>query len=175
MTTTTQPPTTTPRRPIGVGDRVVHPRHGAGQVVGRRARVIDGNARDYLEIELEAAALRISVPCDATAAVGLRPVAGPARVREIVGVLEAPAEGAPGNFSARRKAYRARLESGDVLALAAVIRDLAVRAAASPLPTSERDLYQRSRRVLASELSFALDLDAPDAAAFIDDHIEAQP
>ena len=174
MSATSQPPTTTSRRRFDVGDRVVHPRHGAGEVVERRARVVEGNARDYLEIELAAASLRISVPSDATAAVGLRPVAGPARVREIVGVLEAPPESSDRNYSARRKDYRARLETGDVLALAAVIRDLAARAAASPLPTGERDLYQRSHGVLASELAFALGLDAPDADAFIDEHIEAQ-
>jgi RNA polymerase-interacting CarD/CdnL/TRCF family regulator len=53
-----------------------------------------------------------------------------------------------------------------------VIRDLAARAAASPLPTGERDLYQQSRRVLASELSYALDVDAEGAGAFIDEHID---
>jgi CarD family transcriptional regulator len=174
MTPTTQPSTTTTRGRFGVGDRVVHPRHGAGQVVGRGARVVEGSARDYLEIELAAASLRISVPCDATVDVGLRPVACPATVREIVGVLQAPAEGPGRNYSARRKEYRTRLESGNVLALAAVIRDLAVRAAAAPLPTGERDLYHHSRRVLASELSYALELDAQDADAFIDEHIEAR-
>jgi RNA polymerase-interacting CarD/CdnL/TRCF family regulator len=56
-----------------------------------------------------------------------------------------------------------------VLALAATIRDLAARAR---LPTGERDLYQHSRRVLASELSYALGVDAEDAGAFIDEHIE---
>ena len=173
MNTTAPEPLSTPaRRRFDVGDRVVHPRHGAGRVVLRRPRVVEGSARDYLEIELTAASLRIMVPCDATAAVGLRPVAGPRRVREIVAVLEAEPEGADRNHSARRKHYQAQLEGGDVLALAAVIRDLAARAAASALPTGERDLYQQSRRVLSSELSYALDVDAEGAGAFIDEHID---
>jgi CarD family transcriptional regulator len=160
----------TPSERFDVGDVVVHPRHGAGNVVERRQRVVEGHARTYLEIELTATALRIMVPCDAAAAVGLRPVVGPSRLREIVGVLEAEPEGADRNWSARRKHYRTQLESGDVLALAATIRDLAARAT---LPTGERDLYQHSRRVLASELSYALGVDAEDAGAFIDEHIEA--
>ena len=57
-----------------------------------------------------------------------------------------------------------------MLALAATIRDLAAR---PMLPTGERDLYQHSRRVLASELAYALGVDAEDADAFIDEHIEA--
>ena len=112
------------------------------------------------------------VPCDATAAVGLRPVAGPHRITEIVAVLEAAPEGADRNYTARRKRYREQLAGGDVLELAAVIRDLAAREAAAPLPTGERDLYQHSRRVLASELSYALGVDAEGAGAFIDAHTD---
>lgn len=172
MTTSTKPLSTPSRRRFDVGDRVVHPRHGAGEVVERRQRDVEGSQREYMEIELTAPALRIMVPCDAAAAVGLRPVSGPRRVRQIVEVLEAAPEGADPNYSARRKRYQAQLAGGDVLGLAAVIRDLAARAAASALPTGERDLYQRSRRVLASELSYALGLDAEDAGAFIDGHID---
>jgi CarD family transcriptional regulator len=168
MDTATQPRTSSGR--FDVGDVVVHPRHGAGNVVERRRRMVEGRARAYLEIELTATPLRIMVPCDATAAVGIRRVVGPRRLREIVGVLEAEPDGADRNWSARRKHYRAQLESGDVLALAATIRDLAARAT---LSTGERDLYEHSRRVLASELSYALGVDTEDAGAFIDEHIEA--
>jgi CarD family transcriptional regulator len=173
MTTVTTTAFRSRRTRFDVGDFVVHPRHGAGEVVERRRRVVEGSSRDYLEIELKAPSLRIMVPCDATAAVGLRPVVGPRRVREIVEVLEDVPDGTDRNWSARRKHYAATLETGDVLGLAAVIRDLSVRAAASELPTGERDLLQRSRRVLASELSYALGVDAEHAGAFIDEHIEA--
>jgi CarD family transcriptional regulator len=170
METATQPRTHTGR--FDVGDVVVHPRHGAGNVVERRPRVVEGCARTYLEIELTATALRIMVPCDATAAVGLRPIVGPRRLREIIDVLEAEPDGADRNWSARRKHYRAQLESGDVLALAATIRDLATRAT---LADGERDLYQHSHRVLASELACALGLNAEDAGAFIDERIGTAP
>jgi CarD family transcriptional regulator len=172
MTTLPTPAPTSPRSRFDVGDRVVHPRHGAGQVVERRSRVFDGSARDYLEIELSAASLRIMVPCDATAAVGLRPIVDQLGLREIVEVLQDVPVAVDQNYSARRKHYRAQLEGGDVLALAGVIRDLAARDAASPLPTGERDLYQHSRRVLGSELAYALGVDAEGADAFIDEHIE---
>ena len=170
MDTETQPRTRAGR--FDVGDVVVHPRHGAGNVVERRRRVVEGCTRTYLEIELTVTDLRIMVPCDATAEVGLRPIVGPRRLREIIGVLEAEPDGGDRNWSARRKHYRAQLESGDVLALAATIRDLAARAT---LATGERDLYQHSHRVLASELAYALGIDAKDAGVFIDEHIGTAP
>lgn len=170
MDTATQPRTCTGR--FDVGDVVVHPRHGAGNVVERRRRVVEGCARTYLEIELTATSLRIMVPCHAAAEVGLRPIVDARRLREIVDVLGAEPDGAERIWSARRKHYRAQLESGDVLALAATIRDLAAR---PTLSTGERDLYQHSHRVLASELAYALGVDAENAGAFIDEHIGTAP
>jgi CarD family transcriptional regulator len=154
-----------------VGDRVVHPHHGAGEVVSRRRRRLLGSMRDYLEIEFAHTSLRIMVPCESAAAVGLRAVVGRRRVRRIVEVLESAPDAENCSWSQRQKRYRAKLKGGDVLDLAAVIRDLAVRAAGAQLPTSERELYERSRQVLASELCYALDIDAERARAYIDESI----
>jgi CarD family transcriptional regulator len=161
---------------FGVGDAVVHPHHGAGVVVSRSQRrpLGGGIPENYLEIELAEPSLRIIVPCDAAESVGLRAVIGERRLRRVVEVLE----GEPGpvveNWSARQKGYRAKLKGGDVLDLAAVIRDLAVRDAQSPLSSVERQLYERSRQVLASELRYALGVDEDRAAAYIDEHVAAR-
>jgi CarD family transcriptional regulator len=153
-----------------VGDAVVHPHHGAGRVVSRRRRRVLGDVRDYLEIVLPRN-LRIMVPCDAANAVGLRAVVGPAGLRRIVEVLEDEPEVVSESWQARQRRLRGRLKPGDVLGLAAVVRDLAARDAQSGLPTSERDLYERCRRQLASELCYALGVDGATAAQYIDEHV----
>jgi CarD family transcriptional regulator len=153
-----------------VGDPVVHPHHGAGLVVSRRPRLLLGAVRDYLEIEFPPG-LRIMVPCDAAGAVGLRAVVGSRGLRRIVEVLEDEPEVVSENWSARQKRYREKLKGGDVFELAAVVRDLAVRGAESKLASTDRELYERSRRVLASELCYALGVDGACAAAYIDEHV----
>ena len=154
-----------------VGNLVVHPHHGAGVVVSRRRRQLAGGARTYLEIDLAHSSLKIMVPCDAAASVGLRAVAGARQVRRIAAVLEDEPDLSGASWSVRQTHYRAQLKGGDVLELAAVVRDLAARAAESALSTSERELYERSRRVLASELCYALGVDAERAAAYIDERV----
>jgi CarD family transcriptional regulator len=67
--------------------------------------------------------------------------------------------------------YRDRLKRGDVLELAAVVRDLASRVGESRLSGREDDLYGRTRRLLASELRCALGSDAERAHAYIDEHV----
>lgn len=153
-----------------VGDAVVHPHHGAGRIVDRRPRRVLGDVRDYLEIELPPD-LRIMVPCDAASALGLRAVVGVGGLRAIVEVLEDEPEVVLESWPARQKRLRQRLKAGDVLDLAAVVRDLAARAAESAPPTSERELYQRCRRLLGSELCYALGVDGAGAARYIDEHV----
>src|SRR5437763_7816091 len=158
-----------------VGDLVVHPHHRAGRVVSRRRRrLLGGGERGYLEIDLVDSPLKIMVPCESTAAVGLRAVAGPRRLARIVAVLEAEPDAALGNWSARQRHYRERLKGGDVLELASIVRDLAVHATDSGLSAREDDLYQRLRRLLASELACALGVDAQHAVEYIDEHVASR-
>jgi RNA polymerase-interacting CarD/CdnL/TRCF family regulator len=114
---------------------------------------------DYLEIELTDSALKVMVPCESAAADGLRSVAGPRRAARIVALLEAELVAMLGNRSARGRQYRGKLKGGGVVELASVVRDLALRASASPLAPREGAPYERTRRLLASELGCALGLD----------------
>ena len=154
-----------------VGDRVVHPHHGAGVVVSCERRVLLGSERDYLEILLDHHALRILLPCGSIEEVGLRRVMDRRGVERIAAVLEEEPNLMPRTWAAREKLYRGKLREGDVFELAAVVRDLAVRAAESELPTTERELYERLRRILVSELRYALGVDHGRAGAYIDQHI----
>ncbi len=168
---TAQPEVSEVEAPFVVGDAVVHPRHGAGMVFSRRPRCLLGSVCDYPEIELAHASLRILVPCEAVGAVALRSVVDRRRLARIVEVLEDESEVVPPSWPARQKRCREKLKGGDVLELAAMVRDLAARAAKSALPASERELDERSRRLLGSELCCALGLDRVHAAAYIDEPV----
>ena len=166
---------TEPPRAFDVGDTVVHPHHGVGVVVSRRPRRLVGGTRNYLEIELDHHSLRIMVPCDCASRLGLRPVMDRERLRCIVEVLEEEIEVVSESWSARQKRLRAMLKSGDLLELAAVLGELATRAAKSAPPATERALYQRSRQVLASELQYVLEVDEARAEEYIDEHVARKP
>ena len=129
-----------------------------------------GAERDYLEIELPGA-LRIMIPCDVASAIGLRSVVGAAGLRRIVEVLAGEPESVSETWAARRRRLRETLKAGDVLDLAAAVRDLAARAAESALPRTEREVYDRCRWLLGSELCYAIGVDGAGAARYIDDHM----
>jgi CarD family transcriptional regulator len=154
-----------------VGDLIVHPHHGVGRVISNQQRRLAGPERSYLEIDLVDSTLRIMIPYESATTVGLRPVVGPAQVRQIAAVLEAEPAPPTGNWSTRERRYREQLKCGDVLDLAAVVRDLALRASDHRLATREQELHDQTRRRLASELGCALGLNPEQAASYIDWHI----
>jgi CarD family transcriptional regulator len=137
-------------------------------VVSRGRRRLAGSERSYLEIELIAGGLKIMVPCQSANAVGLRAVVSPGQLAQITAVLEGDPGALQGTWSWREPQYREKLKSGDVLALAAVLRDLA----AQPRLTAREDqLHDRLRALLASELACALQIDITQAGTYIDQHV----
>ena len=155
----------------GVGDVLVHPHHGVGRVLSNQRRKLAAGERSYLEIEFVDRAMTIMLPCESTAALGLRSPATPAEALHIVAVLQAQPDGFPGNWTAREKHYRGRLKGAGVLELAAVVRDLAPRAARAHLTAREQELHDRARRQLTAELAHALGRTVAQAATDIDEQI----
>jgi CarD family transcriptional regulator, regulator of rRNA transcription len=157
------------------GDVVVHPYHGAGRVLSRRRRRLAGRERSYLEIELADCALKVMIPCESAAAVGLRTVAGPEQLDRIPTVLTSPARAVSGNWATRERHYRERLKRADVLELAAIVRDLASGTAEIKRSAREDELHEHVRRLLTSELAYALGVDTEQATAYIDKHLASVP
>jgi CarD family transcriptional regulator len=74
----------------------------------------------------------------------------------------------PKNWNRRFKHNREKIKTGDVFELAEVVRNLALREMEKGLSTGEKQMYTRAKRILASELMYALDKDAEDTEEYID-------
>jgi CarD family transcriptional regulator len=151
------------------GDTVVYPQHGAGVIEKREVRRVLGEEREYLVIRVLHSDLTLSVPADAAADAGLRPVMDDEGVERLVAVLTGEGgDEAQETFNRRFRANREKLKTGDVLELAGVIRDLAHRDAEKGLSTGERQMLGQAKRVLASELRFVRGTDEDEALEWLD-------
>jgi CarD family transcriptional regulator len=121
-----------------VGDKIVHPAHGAGVIAAIEQRdVLDDYSRYYI-IDLAAQDMRLMVPVRTAKEIGLRSVAGQRRSRSVLKILEEPPEELPDDFKRRQALLTERLRTGDAEALATVVRDMAHR--------SQRGRRTRPRR-----------------------------
>ena len=110
-----------------VGETVVYPHHGAATITEVKTRIIKGEEKMYLKLNVTQGDLTIEVPADNIDLVGVRDVIGREGLDRVFEVLRAPFTEEPTNWSRRYKANLEKLASGDVIKVAEVVRDLAVR------------------------------------------------
>ena len=154
-----------------VGDKVVYPHHGAGTVVKKETREVLGKKRDYLTIKILHNDMTVQVPCENAEKVGLRKVIDEKMVDVVVKALTGNGTQMPKNWNRRFKHNREKIKTGDVFELAEVVRNLAIRETEKGLSTGEKQMYTRAKKILASELMYALDMEEDEAETHLEELI----
>ena len=154
-----------------IGDNVVYPHHGAGKVVKKEIKEVLGEKRQYLTIQILHNDMTVMVPCENADRAGLRRVIGEEAVARVLAVLRDDVSQMPKNWNRRFKHNREKIKTGDVYELAEVVRNLAIRETEKGLSTGEKQMYTRAKKILASELMYALEMDEDGAEAHLEDLI----
>jgi CarD family transcriptional regulator len=152
-----------------LGDNVVYPHHGAGQVLKKERRKMFGEEREYLTIKILHNDMTVMVPCENAGVAGLRRVIDEETVQKVLAVLAAEVSEMPKNWNRRFKHNRDKIKTGDIYELAEVVRNLAIREHEKGLSTGEKQMFTRAKKILASELMYALDKDEDEAEQHLDD------
>ena len=151
-----------------VGDSVVYPHHGAGRVVKKEAKEVLGEKRDYLTIKILHNDMTVMVPCENAGKAGLRRIIDEEAVKKVLAVLKDDVSEMPKNWNRRFKHNRDKIKTGDIYELAEVVRNLAIREHEKGLSTGEKQMFTRAKKILASELMYALDKDEDEAEQHLD-------
>ncbi len=158
-----------------IGDNVVYPHHGAGQVIKKEQKEILGEVREYLTIKILHNDMTVMVPCENAGKAGLRRVIDEDTVKKVLSVLSDDVSEMPKNWNRRFKHNRDKIKTGDIMELAEVVRNLAIREQDKGLSTGEKQMYTRAKKILASEMMYALDKDEEQAEAYLDGILTREP
>ena len=153
-----------------IGDKVVYPHHGAGTVVKKEKREVLGEQREYLTIQILHNDMTVQVPSENCDKVGLRRViVGDKEIAPVLKALTGVSTEMPKNWNRRFKHNRDKMKTGDILELAEVVRNLALRDHEKGLSTGEKQMYVKAKKILASEFMYAKDMTEDEAAAWLDE------
>jgi CarD family transcriptional regulator len=152
-----------------IGDQVVYPHHGAGKVLKKEQKEVLGEKREYLTIKILHNDMTVMVPCENAGRAGLRRVIDDDDVKKVLAVLRDDVSSMPKNWNRRFKHNRDKIKTGDVFELAEVVRNLAIRESDKGLSTGEKQMYTRAKKILASELMYALDMGEDES----EEHLES--
>ena len=151
-----------------IGDKVVYPHHGAGNIIKKELKEILGQKREYLTIQILYNDMTVMVPCENAEAAGLRKVIAEETVDEVLAVLRDDGTQMPKNWNRRFKHNRDKIKTGDIFELAEVVRNLSIRDLDKGLSTGEKQMFGRAKKILASELMYARDMEEQEAIDFLD-------
>ncbi len=152
-----------------VGETVVYPHHGAATITEVKTRLVRGEEKLYLKLDVAQGDLVIEVPADNVDLVGVRDVIGREGLDRVFGVLRAPFTEEPTNWSRRYKANLEKLASGDVVKVSEVVRDLWRRGQDRGLSAGEKSMLAKARQILVSELALAEKTDEEKASTALDE------
>ncbi|HWF32418.1 MAG TPA: CarD family transcriptional regulator [Solirubrobacteraceae bacterium] len=152
-----------------LGDHVVYPHHGAGKVLKKEEMEMLGETREYLTIKILHNDMTVRVPTENAAIAGLRRVIDEETVKKVLDVLRDNVSEMPKNWNRRFKHNRDKIKTGDIYELAEVVRNLSLRESEKGLSTGEKQMFTRTKKILASELMYALDKDEEEAENYLDE------
>ncbi len=144
-------------------DHVVYPTHGVGKVSGVEEQEVAGYKLELFIIEFEKDKMTLRVPVAKAKAVGMRKLSSPEIVGNALNTLKGRARIKRTMWSRRAQEYEAKIDSGDLVSIAEVVRDLH-RAGGQPEQSySERQLYEKALARMAREVAAVEKTDEPTA------------
>ena len=155
------------------GDYVVYPTHGVGRVEKIAVEDIAGHRLELIHITFEENRMTLRVPVAKARTAGLRKLATQAKFDEALAVLRGRARIKRTMWSRRAQEYEAKINSGDPIAIAEVVRDLHRNAGQPDQSFSERQIYELAMDRLAAELAALDATDKVTAAAKLVNFLKA--
>ena len=150
-----------------VGDKVVHPQHGAATIARRIKREFGGVVRDYYVLDISTESLTVMVPVEKVDSV-VRSVISKTQSRNVLASLKEEAQEAGANWSRWYKVLTEKMYSGDIFQVAEVVRDLSFAQQTKGISPALKRMLSKARMTLISELSFSLEEDEEEATKRLD-------
>ena len=150
-----------------VGDHVVYPAHGVGRINGVETQEVAGLSLEVYVITFDHEKMTLRVPTRKAKAAGLRPLANTDIVGKALTTLKGRARIKRTMWSRRAQEYEAKINSGDLISIAEVVRDL-YRAENQPEQSySERQLFESAMDRMAREVAAIESIDRDSAVAML--------
>ena len=147
---------------------VVYPAHGVGQIISIEEQEIAGLNLELFVVAFEKDKMTLRVPTHKAVEIGLRSLSSPEVVSRAMSTLRGKAKVKRAMWSRRAQEYEQKINSGDLIAIAEVVRDLHRNDDQREQSYSERQLYEAALERLTREVAAVADGDEAAAAKKVD-------
>ncbi|MDF1775904.1 MAG: CarD family transcriptional regulator [Rhizobiaceae bacterium] len=172
---TTQQKKPSQRQGFKTGEFIVYPAHGVGQIATIEDQEVAGHKLELFVIDFDKDKMRLKVPVAKALSIGMRKLSETDFVERALKVVQGRARVKRTMWSRRAQEYDAKINSGDLISIAEVVRDL-YRADNQPEQSySERQLYEAALDRMARELAAVNKLSDTEAVRLIEVNLNKGP
>ena len=161
--------TKTKKNEFRPNDYVVYPAHGVGQIISIEEQEIAGLQLELFVISFEKDKMTLRVPTNKATEVGMRSLSSPDVVTKALDTLKGKARVKRAMWSRRAQEYEQKINSGDLLSIAEVVRDLHRTDDQREQSYSERQLYEAALERLTREVAAVSGVDEVKAQKKVDE------
>lgn len=140
-----------------VGDKVVHPMHGAGIIEGIAEERVSGRKANYYVFRMPVGGLVLKIPTENCGSIGVRSLSSAEEIGEVLRRIPEMDVDMTANWNHRYRENMQRIKSGDLLEVARVIKGLMWRDAQRGLSNGERKMLHTAKQILISEIVLVQD------------------
>ena len=150
-----------------VGDKIVHPMHGAGVIDSIVTKKVNGVVREYYILKLPVGGMLVMIPTSNSEEIGVRPVVDKDEADRLIASMPDIEVDMTQNGNRRYRENMMRIKSGDLLEVAKVVKGLMLRDVDRGLSTGERKMLHSAKQILISELVLSQNTSYEDVEARI--------
>lgn len=163
------------RQGFKTGEYIVYPAHGVGQIVSIEDQEVAGHKLELFVIDFQKDKMRLKVPVAKAASIGMRKLSETDYVERALKVVQGRARVKRTMWSRRAQEYDAKINSGDLISISEVVRDL-YRAENQPEQSySERQLYEAALDRMAREIAAVNKMSETEAVNLIEVNLNKGP
>lgn len=163
------------RHGFKTGEFIVYPAHGVGQIVSIDEQEVAGHKLELFVIDFQKDKMRLKVPVAKATSIGMRKLSETDYVERALKVVQGRARVKRTMWSRRAQEYEAKINSGDIVAIAEVVRDL-YRSESQPEQSySERQLYEAALDRLSREIAVVQHVTETEAVKEIEGQLARSP
>ncbi len=158
---------------FNVGDKVVHPLHGAGTIEEIKEMEIVGKKRKYFVVRFTIGNMVTHIPVENCENIGIRPIIDKQEAKKVLQSFRDADVEDDANWNKRQRDNLVKVRSGDIYQVSAVLKELMYREKIKGLSTSERKTLCSAKQIVVSELVLSEVADISDIESIMNDTVEA--
>lgn len=144
---------------FNIGQKAVYPCHGVGTIETIESRSIGGDNQEFYVLKIQSTGAKVMVPTRSARSVGMRAVISAPEVERIYEILKSPSKRSNATWNRRFRALNEKLNTGNLVEIAEVLRDLSSLRHDKELSFGEKKMLERARSMIVSEVCAAREED----------------